>query len=338
MKSKIPSVFMLLSAALLTIQSPGHVLPVPAAETAAESADQLVDVETLERQRAMAASGTTEPGTARDSGDEGKGISGENTSEEQQLVDQLAAMAYGSVLQAGGSWAVYAGDLDGDVSAAQNSHPMQAASLIKLYIMGAVYEKYDELCAAYGAETVDGCLSPMITVSDNDAANTLVGFLGNGDSAAGMEAVNAYCREHGYLDTSMGRLLLASREFGDNYTSAADCGRFLTQIYEKRQDEKESRMFALLSQQTRKNKIAALMPDGVLVANKTGELDDVENDAAIICPGGQGKNLVLVFLSENLTECGTAQNAIAFASRTVYDDFQAGFYPDRTGGADVAVA
>lgn len=30
----------------------------------------------------------------------------------------------------------------------------------------------------------------MITVSDNDAANTLVNWLGNGDDAAGMSVVN----------------------------------------------------------------------------------------------------------------------------------------------------
>ncbi len=98
--------------------------------------------------------------------------------------------------------------------------------------MGAVYENYDSLTQQYGAQTIDGYLLPMITVSDNDAANSLVSCLGGGDSSAGMEKVNSFCTEHGYNSTSMGRLLLASNEFGDNYTSAYDCGKFLKKIYQ----------------------------------------------------------------------------------------------------------
>ena len=64
---------------------------------------------------------------------------------------------------------------------------MQAASLIKLYIMGAVYENYDQITGQYGRDSVDSNLYSMITVSDNDAANTLTTYLGGGDSAAGMQ-------------------------------------------------------------------------------------------------------------------------------------------------------
>lgn len=34
-----------------------------------------------------------------------------------------------------------------------DNQPMQAASLIKLFIMGAVYENYDQLCETYDADT-----------------------------------------------------------------------------------------------------------------------------------------------------------------------------------------
>ena len=82
------------------------------------------------------------------------------------------------------------------------------------------------LSQQYGSATLDSYLTPMITVSDNDAANSLVSCLGGGDSTAGMQKVNSFCQSHGYTNTSMGRLLLASNEFGDNYTSAYDCGKF----------------------------------------------------------------------------------------------------------------
>ena len=58
-------------------------------------------------------------------------------------------------------------------------------------------------------------------------------------------------------------------------------------------------------------------PEGVKTANKTGELDNVENDAGIIY---DSKNdVVIVFMSQNLSSAGSAQNTIATLSRTIYD-------------------
>ena len=76
-------------------------------------------------------------------------------------------------------------------------------------------------------------------------------------------------------------------------------------------------MLSLLAAQTRRNKIPAQMPAGVAVANKTGELSDVENDAAIIY--NTSNDLVIVFMSEYLSEAGSAQNTIASLSRMIYD-------------------
>ena len=78
-----------------------------------------------------------------------------------------------------------------------------------------------------------------------------------------------------------------------------------------------SDMYALLKAQTRQNKIPAMLPDGVKTANKTGELDNVENDAGIIYDAAN--DLVIVFMSQNLSSAGNAQNTIASLSRTIYD-------------------
>jgi hypothetical protein len=44
-----------------------------------------------------------------------------------------------------------------------------------------------------------------------------------------------------------------------------------------------------------------VLPDEVVCANKTGELDGVENDAAIVlAPEGMGKGYVLTVLSNDL--------------------------------------
>lgn len=247
----------------------------------------------------------------------------DNRSDEK--MDTLISQINSQLPTGNGSWSVYICDLAGGSEASINDTPMRAASLIKLFIMGAVYENYDALSQQYGSAALDSYLTPMITVSDNDAANSLVSCLGGGDSTAGMQKVNSFCQAHGYTSTSMGRLLLASNEFGDNYTSAYDCGKFLKEIYQICAGTAQSQslsyaedMYALLKQQQRSNKIPAALPEGVSVANKTGELSDVENDAGILYNTQGGNDLVIVFLSQNLTSAGDAQSTIAQLSRSIY--------------------
>lgn len=288
----------------------------------------------------------------------------ESSFTDEKLTSVLAQIQ-ASLPASNGDWAVYVCDLKTGSEGSINDHRMQAASLIKLYIMGAVYENYDALIAQYGQDTIDANLYSMITVSDNDAANALTTYLGSGDSSTGMQIVNNYCLAHGYTTSSMGRLLLHSNEFGDNYTSVENCGKLLKMVYrdgylqktpENRDtDEKTtesdlqseqvteniasteddtdeittenttaltphaSDMFALLCAQTRRNKIPAQLPDGVRTASKTGELDDVENDAAILYD--TDNDLIIVFMSEHLSDCGAAQSTIASLSRQIYDAY-----------------
>lgn len=226
-----------------------------------------------------------------------------------------------------GTWSVYVCNLAKNTEGTINDQQMQAASLIKLYIMGAVYEDYDSLSSKYSKDQLDNALNSMITVSDNDAANTLVNYLGGGDDATGMARVNKFCQDHGYTSTSMGRLLLADNSNGDNYTSAKDCGKFLKTIYQidkgTATDNNDTLagaeyMYRLLKMQTRKNKIPAQMPSEVKVANKTGELDHVENDAGIIYDTAKGIDLVVCFMSQDLNDTSAAQNTIAQDSRAIY--------------------
>ena len=254
---------------------------------------------------------------------EGGSVFGSSASSETAGTDEkLQGVLSNLALPAGnGTWSVYVCDLVNNTEGAIQDARMQAASLIKLYIMGAVYENYDSIIAQYGQSSVDSNLYSMITVSDNDAANTLVSYLGGGDSSAVMTVVNDFCSEKGYSSTHMGRLLLASNQYDDNYTSVSDCGHFLKEVYEgsKESDVHAQAEFDLLAAQTRRNKIPAQMPAGVSIANKTGELSDVENDAGIIY--NSSNDLIIVFMSENVLQPGTAQSTIASLSRQIYDSY-----------------
>lgn len=250
------------------------------------------------------------------------------TEEEDADMDNLLSQINNLLPTNNGNWSVYICNLYNGSEGSISDRPMQSASLIKLFIMGTIFERYDAMINQYGQDTIDNLVKSMITVSDNDATNTLVSYLGNGDAATGMSVVNDFCKAHGYNNTSMGRLMLHSNENGDNYTSVADCGRFLKEVYNSNNGVSEvstlartNVMYELLKGQTRRNKIPAQIPDGIGIANKTGELDTVENDAGIIYNTAKGIDLVIVYMSENLTATGSAQTTIAEQSRMIY-----GFY------------
>ncbi len=234
------------------------------------------------------------------------------------LEDQLDDMVAAAKSAAGGKWSVHIKNLNSKIYTERDNSPMRAASLIKLFIMGAVYEQYDSLAQINSSDTLNNLLNIMITVSDNDAANQLVTMLGNGDSAAGRQTVTEFCEEHGYSNTSMGRMLLEESPTGENYTSVGDCAAFLETIYLKEFDHWED-MLNLLKSQQRRTKIPAKIPDGVEIANKTGELTGVENDVAIVF--GEKNPYIICFMTDGLTAGGTAVEQIAEMSGLIYGFF-----------------
>ena len=63
------------------------------------------------------------------------------------------------------------------------------------------------------------------------------------------------------------------------------------------------------------------LPDGAAWSLKFFlRLDDVENDAAILYD--TANDLIIVFMSEHLGDCGAAQGTIASLSRKIYDSYQ----------------
>lgn len=223
---------------------------------------------------------------------------------EAQIQDMIS-----SQYAAGGSVAVSAGRISDGALSFVNSHSMQAASLIKLFVAGCMYETMGDV------SQYESLISAMISVSDNTACNSLVTILGGGDAQAGMAAVNEYCMNHGFAETHMGRLMLQPNDQDDNYTSVRDCGNFLLSIYNGGLAGSDQ-ILQYMKQQERRGKIPAGVPSGVETANKTGELDFVENDAAIVFhPSGA---YVLCVMSENLSDAYTSRLFINSLSEMVY--------------------
>lgn len=248
----------------------------------------------------------------------------------------------------GEKWALAYEDLNGkDTYGYRENEKMQSASVIKLFIMGAVYryicypEKTDPVInfgESYSGQLRD-VIEKMITVSDNDAANRLVEALGQGDFDAGKKRLNQFCREEGYTNTSLGRRFMAADlSEGDNYTSAADVRKFYMDLYEGKlvNEEASAKMLDILKKQTLTSKIPAGLPAGYSSGNKTGEMPDgyglgcIENDSAIVfAPETEGEKpspgYILVALSNDLNgENEQAQAQIRDLSEKVASWYQSG--------------
>ncbi len=218
----------------------------------------------------------------------------------------------------GEQWSVAYEDLEtGEKYGYQEEDIMQSASVVKLFIMGAVY-RY--MCYPKEGETAipfheeyDGQLRDtivsMITVSDNSCANLLIERLGEGDFGKGAGLIREFCEENGYTGTSIGRRFMEENPSGDNYTTSADSRKFLSDLYHKKlvTEEASAKMLEIVKGQTLRNKIPAGLPSGFTSGNKTGEMPEgyglgcIENDSAIVfAPEGMGEGYILTVMSNRL--------------------------------------
>lgn len=155
-----------------------------------------------------------------------------------KLTDSLEKTYLDDRKKANETWAVAAMALNTkDYSTVNADQSIKSAHVIKAFIMGAIYENLvykdsgDTPSADYESEILP-MLTKMITENDNDAANRLVNKMGNGDFAVGASLVNNFCQEHGYTSTQIGQKFTSKGAKKKNLTSASDCCRLLSDIYE----------------------------------------------------------------------------------------------------------
>lgn len=164
----------------------------------------------------------------------------------------------------------------------QNSVATPAASVIKLFIMDYIYHLVAKesitMEVSIEGESLDALTKRMIQLSDNQATNVLINYFS-------MDTLNAYFQKSGYSDTQLQRLMLdeTARSQGlENYTSLDDCVSYLKKLYEHKDQLVNQAMLTILKGQTIQTKIPSQLPETIEVANKTGELDTVENDVGIV--------------------------------------------------------
>ena len=153
----------------------------------------------------------------------------------------------------------------------------------------------------------------MITVSDNYSTNVLIDYFT-------MEKLNEFFAENGYTDTKIERRMLdydAMAQGKDNYTSINDVMRFLDKLYKNKDIFPYADMIDIMINQQRRNKIPAYLPETTIIANKTGELSDVENDIGIVF--SEKGDFAVAFLLTSLTDTYSARIAISDCTKYLYN-------------------
>ena len=197
-------------------------------------------------------------------------------------------------------FSLYIKDLKTGEKAMYNNHKMNSASLIKLFIMNTAYLKNESGENPLTADELTA-VKRMIEESHNESSNILI-------DKYGMETINSTSASLGYNDSDLQRKMYDKTppegpSGKENYTSAENVGRLLENIYLKQDVSPavDETMYGYLKRQQRTNKIPAklkkLYPE-LTIANKTGELSTVENDAAII--SGKNCEFVLVVMVNDI--------------------------------------
>jgi len=192
----------------------------------------------------------------------------------------------------------------------------KSASIIKLFIMEYAYDMIENGEVSedtiISGQRLSTLIEKMITVSDNEATNALIDYFS-------IKKINGFVSDCGYSSTVLGRRMLdtqASKRGEENYTSAADVMKFLDKLYANKDKAPYSKMISIMKRQQISTKLRRNMPSGVEIASKTGELDSVENDVAIVF--SENGDYAIVCLTEG-GATAVACDAMAKTCREIYD-------------------
>lgn len=222
-----------------------------------------------------------------------------------------------------GSWSIYVKNIEKNEYLVINNIQYYSASIIKLYCAATIYDLIDN-GTLEETERIDSLLAQMISVSDNDAFNLLVMQCDeHNNHVAGRGVIQDYIDRNGYHDTTITSMLVPTKykapsSPGRNYATAVDSGLLLEKIYKGKcvSPEASADFLNLLLNQTHLNKIPGGLPEGTTCANKTGDTNEFQHDAAIVY--SPGCDYIICIMSQN---CGAAITNMQNLSKTVYEYF-----------------
>lgn len=166
---------------------------------------------------------------------------------------------------------------------------------------------------------VEELFDPMITVSDNQAANALIDLLG-------FDTLNDYFKKMGLKNTNLVRKMLdfkSRKEGQENYTTAKDMAYLLERLYRRQflSPEISEKCLALLNQQKINDRIPRKLPDDISVAHKTGLERHICHDAGIVYTP-KGDFLICVLVKHHNRFAQPAKKLISEIALATYNYYQ----------------
>jgi beta-lactamase class A len=166
--------------------------------------------------------------------------------------------------------------------------------------------------------TIRQLIEQMITVSSNLATNMLIELVD-------AKKVMATLRSLGIKNMQVLRGVEDGKAFErglNNRTDAFDLLLTMRAIVEKKAASAAScdEMLEVLKRQKFREKIPEGLPEGIIVANKTGHITNIDHDAAIVFPLNR-KPYVLVVLTHKINDPQLAAQVIARISKSIWRHF-----------------
>jgi beta-lactamase class A len=221
----------------------------------------------------------------------------------------------------------------GDEYYLNENKQFETASLYKLWVMATVFQKVGQgnlslnqtlsanvtdLNKAFGIDesdaeltegvitnTVAGALNKMITISDNYSAYLLA-------ANVRFSVVSQFLAANGFSSSRIGN---------GAFTDVTDMVSYFEKLYNKQlvSEDASNQMMALLRQQQINDRIPKYLPDGTVVAHKTGELDGVKHDAGIVFSPKGDYIIVLLSDTNDLTHAAEVEANISKAVWEYFD-------------------
>ncbi len=153
--------------------------------------------------------------------------------------------------------------------------------------------------------TVSNAIRQMVAISHNYSALIL-------SKKIGVSNAKKFIKDNGFEQTSLGI---------PPKTTAFDVSLFFEKLYKGEivNQQRSDKMMELFKKQELDNKLPKYLPEGTVVAHKTGEINYFSHDAGIVF--GEKTDYIIVVLSESTNPAG-AEDRIGKISKAVFDYFE----------------
>ena len=230
-----------------------------------------------------------------------------NTQENEAKYQELQSLLESTLSQKKGNWSFLLTEPDTGKMIGSNAHrPQNAASVMKVLVAALLLQRVEAgdmtLTDSLKGLPVQTHLQRMINISDNNSWAALNEYLG-------LSNLQKFAESIGMQDTNLFNNTISSYDVNLLFTKILK-GKILT-------EEHKNLLFSYMQQTETEDRIPTIVPKTITLYHKTGSLDYVVNDAAIIL--FPKRTVIFTVLSEEIAGYQTAVSTVQTLTKAVVD-------------------